>query len=852
MSRFFHNLTSQYNIYYNGLESYREGIDRITSSNRDDYSMIMPLFEYSNPDAAQSASSDMERAIQKCSKLISLHSITAKPEIKNNEPLSEKEKEFIAMNNYNNWVDDSYLLMGKAQLILRRNEEARITLMYNLRESNDRNVKDETSIWLSRIYADVANYNEASRVIEEIETASMADELLPDYYLTLSDIQLKQGRFEAAADHLDSALKNMKGKREKARLTYILARLHEATGNTIEAEISYRKVLRLNPPYEMEFNARINQAGVFDVETGDTDEIEKELKKLLKDEKNKEYKDQIYYAMGNLFLREGKIEDAVEYMKLSASAASSNTTQKGRSYLILGIYYFNQRNYRESFFYYDSAVVFLPADFPGYPEIYERTVNLTELEGNLYTIEREDSLQYVASLPVPQRDLLITGIIQKIEQEERLSETQGDQMYNMGEFYENQRRYQGNVEASGKWYFYNQAALTFGRTEFRNKWGERGLEDNWRRINRSRISTNLMQEEMNPGVVADTSAAATNRKSREFYLRDLPLTDSLVTISNDHIADALYNAGRIFQEKIPDIEQSNNNYSSFLSRFPGHEYVPQALYNLYYLNLEADPALSESYKNRLIADWPGTEFAMILSDPEYFNNRLAKERESEELYNEAYAARENENMELAIALCDRGISQYPESELIPMFRLLRVYSMARTTDERTLKVELLKISADFPGTDQALRAAEMVEYLNREIPELKVEEEQAIAREIYNTDLTGEHYFIVIVKTRILEMNRLTFDVINYNIDNYTNENFSSRGALINNSYIMISVGPFTDRDQAAGYYNKFQPREILKNTDDIEIIMFIISSPNMEVLIEDEDPDRYFLFFRENYTELK
>jgi len=222
----------------------------------------------------------------------------------------------------------------------------------------------------------------------------------------------------------------------------------------------------------MEFNARINQAGVFDVEQGDTEEINKELNRLLRDAKNKEYKDQIYFAMGSLALREGQIDEAVEYIKLSAAAASTNTTQKGRSYLVLGTYYFNQKEYLASQVYYDSAVAFLAQDYPGYPEIYDRAADLKELAGYLHTVEREDSLQYVASLPVSQRDMMIAGIIQKVDQEERMAEADLDQRYNMGEFYENQRRNQGNIDASGKWYFYNQAALSFGRTEFRNRWAK--------------------------------------------------------------------------------------------------------------------------------------------------------------------------------------------------------------------------------------------------------------------------------------------------------------------------------------------------------------------------------------------
>lgn len=851
LSRFYHNLTSRYNIYFNGYQSYMEGLKRISTSNRDIYSAIMPVFEYSNPDAASSANADMERVIQKCSKLIGLHSMTAKPESSGNEQLSDREKEFYNRKDYNNWVDDSYLLMGKAQLIQQKYNEARITLLHNIRESDNIDLRNESSIWLARVNSEMRNFNEASRILDEIRTGGLNDELLTEYYLTRCDIQMKQGNFMAATEPLSLALDKSSKAINRERLTYILARLYEENGNAREAERYYRQVLKLGPPYEMEFNARINLAGVFDVATGDIDEINRELNKLLKDAKNKEYKDQIYYALGNLSMREGKTEEAIEYIRLSAAASSTNTTQKGRSYLMLADWYYNLPDYARSQVYYDSAVFFLPEEYPGYSQFHQKSLNLNELIGHLSAVAREDSLQYVAALPVPQREALINGIIQKLVQEEQQAEAQLDQRYNMGEFYENQRRFQGDIEATGKWYFYNQSALTFGRSEFRNRWGERKLEDNWRRLNKARTGNSIINEEVTGSVTADTSSAANNNRKPEFYLRNLPLTDSLVDISNENIARSLFNAARIFQDRVPDTEQANQNYNMLITRFPDNELVPQALYNLYNLNKEAKPSSAEIYRNRLISGYPDTEFALMLSDPNYFETLVNKSKAEEKLYNEAYSAWKNNDMAAAVRICDRGIEEYGSSDLAPKFRLLRAYALARTIDERSLKEELTVITLLFPGSEEAKRASELIAYLNREIPELKVEEEQEIARELYSSDLEGEHYFIIVIKNKSLDVNRLTFDVINFNIDNYTNDNFSSRGELVSDSYIQITVGPFKEGAAATTYYNSFIPKEILRNTGEAEIISFIITSANLDKLNSDRDPDRYNLFFRENYPGL-
>ena len=847
LSRFYHNLTSHYNIYFNAKESYLKGMERISASNTDDYTVIMPLFEFSNPDAVRSASSDMDRAMQKASKVISLHSMTAKPEKKGNNNLSDREKELYDRNNYNNWVDDSYLLLGKAQHMKHDFENARVTFLHNIRESDSRLMRIESQIWLARSVAELNKPIEALRLLSEIENQEMTESLMAELLLSRADIYIKDKRYEDASIPLKQALELMKGNSPKNRYTYILARIYEETGNSVNAENTYREVLKLSPPYELEFNARINQAGVFDVESGDADEIEKELKRLLKDIKNKEYQDQIYYALGNLSMREGDVEQAIEYIQLSASVSSTNMNQKGLSYLMLAEHFFGEKEYLKAQVYYDSTVSFLETDYPGYNEINETALNLKSLAENLNVINRQDSLQYVASLPEAQQQSLINGIIRKIEEEERIEEAEVDDRYNMGQFYENQRRFRDNVDQSGKWYFYNQAALTFGRTEFRNRWGQRKLEDNWRRRNKASVNSMGLTED-GEQVQADTMPALMNIKSPEYYLKDLPVNDSLLAISDDKIATSLFDAGRIFDEKFDNREKSNELYNELVNRYPDNILVAQALYNLYNLNMESDPGLAEQNKSLLLNRYPDSEFARIVSNPEYFDILKQEKQAEENLYNNAYNYWVNEDFNKAIEICEEGIAKYPDGELLPKFYLLKAYCMARSVDERTLKEELQALAKKFPGTIEATRASELVAHINRELPELKVEEEKEIAEEIYSTELSGPHYFVVILKSNELDVNRLTFDVINFNIDTYTNKNYSTRGELVNDKYIMITVRTLEDEFEAADYYNSFDYTGILKDTGTTEILIFTITEANMEVFLKDKDPDRYNFFFEKHY----
>jgi len=546
-------------------------------------------------------------------------------------------------------------------------------------------------------------------------------------------------------------------------------------------------------------------------------------------------------------MREGNIDEAIEYYRESAASSTSNNNQKGRSFLKMAEHYYEKPDYQLSQMYYDSAVTFLDSDYPGYDEYNKISLNLNELTSYLDVVSRQDSLQYVASLSPSQRDNIINDIIRKIEQEERRAEMDGGQRYNMGRFYENQRRFRDNINASGKWYFYNQSALTFGRTEFRNRWGNRELEDNWRRMNKS--TTGAIGSSSDPALGQDdeTTVPENDARSKEYYLKNLPLTDSLVDVSDSKIAEALFKASVVYHDKFNDIAKATASYTSFISRFPGNYRLPEALYNLHNINRERDPGLAKMYKERLIRDYPESEYAKILSDPGYIESKKKEADRAMRIYEEAYSAYEQNHNETTIRICNRGLEEYPESELVPKFMLLRAYAMANSTDEKTLKQELVKIRDNYPGTEEAERAGGMIAYLNEKVPELKKEEEIQKATQIYDTLQTSPYRFIMVVKNSERDINRLTFDVINYNIDNYTNENYNTAGELVNNEYITVTVGVFEEPVTAMEYYESFSPGDVISTQDD-EIITFIISNSNYRNFTSDKDPDRYYLFFRENY----
>lgn len=850
-TRFYHNMTARFNIYFNGYENFKQGVAKINASNRDDYGEVLKVFEFSDPATPSYCSSDMERAIQKASKLISLKSMTAKPEIDNKKDISEKERELLERKEYNDWVDDSYLLIGKARFYKHEFREAAALFEYCISAANEPAIRNEAKIWLARVHNETGNYTESFRSLSEPDINSeFTKTLLSMHNSTLADLFVKQKRYSEAIDPLIRAIDQTSGKRTKYRLSFLLAQLYEQTGDGARATYYYNKVIKMRPPYEVEFYARINLPGVLDVKTMNSEEIRRELEKMLKDSKNKDFQDQIYYALGNLSMREGNEEKAIEYFRLSASAPSMNQNQKGRAYLALAGFFYDKPDYMEAGMYYDSALFFLNEKYPDYKALKTKSLNLNSLVAELTIIQTEDSLQKVAAMSEQERNALISTIIARVTKDESEGVSSGySDRYNMGQFYENERRFQEQIDQEGKWYFYNQSALTFGRTEFRRRWGERRLEDNWRRSNRAIIA--FMQEEsdgVNNLPKADSGSARLDNKSPEFYLQNLPLSDSLLAISNDRIANAMLNAGKAYAERINDPVKATETWDILTERYPENELIPEALFNIYRVNKDINSAKSETSRQKLLGNYPESEFARILSDPAYYEKKMADLKMAESLYKKAFDLYNTEDFNEAVVIAENALVKFPDDHLAPKFMLLRAYCIARQSDERTFKEELNKLTRAWPRSDESKKAGEIIAYLNQKLPELKVEEDRAIARELYVADTSQNHLFALIIADPAFNINQATFDVISYNIDNYTNKNYRTEGNLADGKYMMITVSGFEDYKTALDYYNGFLVEKYVRNSSGAKMFSFLISIDNLIILNSDKKPDLYNIFFIEKY----
>ena len=437
--------------------------------------------------------------------------------------------------NTTTWVDDAYLLLAKAQFYLKNLPAARSAFSFTVSIATDPDLVSEANIWMARIQTEEGNYSEASRILQGFtDIDGLPKSLQPMLYSTQADVALRQKRYNDAVSPLTLAVENSTNKQFKVRLTYLLAQVCKETGDNSLSTRYFRDVIRMNPPYELEFNAAINLAGVTDLSHGDAEDLIKSLRRMLRNSKNKDYLDQIYFALGELEMRMGNTGEALNLWTQAARSSTVNTRQRARAYLALGEHYYAQPEYMTAFLYYDTASYLIDERFPDYTFISRRTSDLGEFADFHRVVITEDSLRRVALMSSTERDALIAELIRSYEAEQtKAAQGDGSDRYNMGLYYENEQRAEGAISAEGGWYFYNQSALTFGRTEFRRRWGDRRLEDNWRRLNKARAAFTAPTPAENGEEQQTTdSTAKAPELTKEYYLRNLPLTDSLMSLSS--------------------------------------------------------------------------------------------------------------------------------------------------------------------------------------------------------------------------------------------------------------------------------------------------------------------------------
>jgi tetratricopeptide (TPR) repeat protein len=838
--RVYHNLTCHYNGYWNGNEKFKQGIRELEKNSKYNFHKVLPVTNYGAKEDASSLNQYMDIAIKKASIMIQRHSL------------------YFHKKEYNRWIDDCYMLIGKSYFYKKEFPNARRTFKFIINDYDKEPVKYEAMLWLARTFIQMEEYEKAQSYLDLIKSKmgkdDMPNSVIKDFPLVYANFYILQEKFSSSMEYLYDGIDLNTKKQLITRLKFILAQIYQKENDLTEASILYKEVFKRNPDYDLAFQAKLNLAKCFESGSGNSKLIVKTLNKMLKDPKNKDYRDQIYYALAEVELKVHNDTLAINYLALSVATSVNNNFQKASSALTLADLYFKIPEYENSQAYYDTAMQFLPEDYPNYETIEAKTKILSEIVENLIIIQLEDSLQNLAAMSEEDRNVIIDKLIAQVALEEQKRLEEELRMQQEQSFARTNDFSRREGQKSGAWYFYNPTTLSFGLTEFNKKWGRRKLEDLWFLSNKRVISFGEDEELMPLDSLSSDSTivVSTDPLKRETYLQYIPLTEEQVIASDKKIANSYFQLGKLYDHGLEDFFEAINSYEKLLDKYPENDFLLQSYYNLYKLYEKiGNQSKMDFYKNLIIEKFPDSDYAKILIDPNYYKELEAEKNKALVLYDETYSAYKDGDYYLVINNTDDAFTLYNEpKEILAKFKYLKALSIGKVDIVDSLTSQLKQLIDTFPNTEVTPLAQDLLEYiLGPQITEEDISQEEKQANELYTYDPEETHLFVLIVNGMEVNINAVKVRISDFDSKHFSLKDLTINSILLDQEHHIITVGNFENSEDALIYYNAIRKDTyIFSNLLTDNYSSFVVSTTSYPVFYKSKDIAVYELFFKREY----
>ena len=893
-----HAFKARYNTYFNGHEAYKEGVLLQEQGNRDNFTEVIPLYVTGNKATVKIGTGNFDRAVEKSQKAIKMHSITKRPEWNKSRPKTAKDRIWLSQKEYNPFLWRAWFMMGEAQFRKGEYMEAASTFAYIQRLYFSKpNLVARARLLEARCYAEMEWFYDAEDLISRAQRDSFPNNLEPLKASVLGDMQLRQKQYPEAILNIEKALKGEHRNLPKTRMYLLLGQLYHRIGHDPEAYRYFKKVIRRNPPYELEFNARIQMSEA--MSKNQSKQIIRKLKAMAKNPKNKEYLDQVYYAIGNIYLSKGDTTHAIWAYKDGVEKSTRNGIEKGVVLLHLGQLYWNREKFVDAQKCYSQAFGLLDKDHDSYREVDERSKILDELLPYASAVELQDSLQMMASLDSVTRMEKIKKTIEELKKKEKEEEKKAMEAANPQANQGRQRPggvvQQGvgnrNAQQTAVWYFYNPTAVAAGKAEFERKWGKRELADDWRRNNKT-VLNDFNEEELTDSVLAakDSIAAVEDsiyqankgkKQSRaekdsikaeeyandphrpEYYLKDIPFTEEQMAASNAALVEGLYGAAIIYKDRMDNFPLVERTFQRILLNFPDFQKMDEIYYNMFqlYSRMERrDDA--EDYKQRLIAEYPDNEHGKLIADPDFeFKGRYGKQIE-DSVYQDTYDAFKFSDYHTVIRNSQEMAEEYPEGANRARFMFLEALSKLELGDREHFMADLRTIVEKYPQSSVSELAGLYVKGLKegRLLQGGKFEmgsiwerrrglfdEADSLANDsTFSPEKNANFVFVIAYERDAIDENQLLYEMARYNFTAFTVRNFdiaSEKGDGID----MMQVRTFLNYDEAYIYMHRlFNNADMAYKLQGLKC--FIISEENLKKLMKGLSFADYFDFYDEHF----
>lgn len=821
-SRFWHRTNTYFNGYFNGREAIKEGVTDLSKTRKDNFNNLITPYHYGPKENWGNMSSQADKAMKKAVIMIQKHSM------------------LINGQQYNKWIDDCYMLMGKANYFKQEFYTGAAQLRYVADNSEKESTKTEAYIWMMKTYNALGELPDAAAMLLQLKKRDIPAKLLEEYNTTLAEYYLLKGQKENAVKALEEAIANTKPKRRKARYQFLIGQIYQSEEYDKDAYESFAKALKMKPEYEIEFQSRINMARTST--DNNNDGLRLVLRKMLKDDKNIEYQDQIYYALGTIDLKEEKRLDAIDNFEKSLRSALAGSTQTPITYLVLAELYLKEKNYEPAQAYYDSAAVTLDKSHPKYEEILRLKTNLSELVANIRMINLQDSLQRLGQMS--ESDLLV--FLENYVEE--LKEKDEEEKNNPQPIKTNPNSNNPFGQTEGNSYWYNEQSKAFGANEFGKIWGTRILEDDWRRSNKTTFNTNNPTDNPEDG-------AENPRYMVETYLREIPRTDSAMQASNELLYAAMYNLGAVYKEKIRDLPNAVDAFKALEKRNTDNVHFPITYYQLYlsYIALKDQPK-ADVYRDILINQYPESDYARLLQDPDYIRKLEEKDNKAAPYYQETYTLYTRGEYSATMTNCLLADTAFEGSSLLHRFALLYSLSIGKTKTEQEFVASLTDVKTKYAGTESAETAQRLLDALNKGKP---VEgaggndggtTTDTAPKTVWDETQTGDYFVLILIPDKAKNLTDAKNGISNFNDENYSTKAYTVNNAILGN-YSMLSVRKFANSEEALAYRSVFLGKglvESLKMGSEVKVV--ITNAKNFTQLFKTQDVSGYWDFFKKTF----
>ena len=892
-TRWYHSFNTRYNIYFNGETAYQAAMKTQQEEYQDNYSEMIRMFTVSAlPKDKTTTGGPFDKSIEKAVKAIKYHSIQTKPQKQSGKRSDPKYREWINRTEYNPFLHHAWMLMAQSQFHNGDFLEAASSFSYISRlYVTQPDISVKAKLWQARCYYETGWYYEADDLFSKLKRDGLPRQLQNLYDTFYADHLIKQKNYPEAIPYLQTAIRAEKNKGQKNREKYLLGQLYSHTG---QKDPAYRMFGEVAGPYPLEFAAKIRQTEVY--AGGDTTKITKQLRTMAKSNKNKDYLDQVYYALGNIYMAIPDTAKAISEYETGVAKSVRQEIDKALNQIRLGDIYFEQRNFLQAQPNYAGALPQLKKEDEAYPRVSKRSAILDELVVYVESVELQDSLQRLSRMSEEDRLKVIDQIIAELKKKEEEEQKKQARDEYLAQQEDTRAMLNTNRPTAAKppvpvpgeentFYFYSPQIVAVGKTAFQQKWGRRKLEDDWRRRNKTNPMADVFADETEnqkeeDQLPLDTIAAAekdTTNASRanlssdphdpQFYLQQIPVTAEEIEASDLIIADGLYNMAVIYKEGLNDPALALETFERLDTRFPENENKLSAYFHTYLIYLkEENKAMADLYKQKIRATFPESELAIAMADPDYEYNLKMGDIIVDSLYQETYQAYLDGNTNQIRTNYHLMETKYSQSKLMPKFIFLNALSYVQTQDSEGFKTQLKELINKYPETDVALLASEMMKGFQRGLL-LAASGDNLLARgSLFNIRFgnNGEndavtdtlpfspesetpHELLIVYPQGSINENLLLYTVASYNFGNFVRSDFDLEQTTTG-TIGLLQIKGFNNFAAIQQYLQLIYAPEGYASGLEKSAVIVPISLVNYAILMQGRNLEEYMQFFETHF----